>query len=112
MHRDRVGVRLLFVNGVNISVHENCLGGLRAGSDAAHEQQDSSGASHQSDSSVILAEKARSWSATSRHGGQVSAAAAGIWFLNSGLAYHIDCERPPPLPRTVEDFFCQAVACL
>jgi hypothetical protein len=53
--RDCLGERLFFVNGVDISVNENCLGGLRAGRDAAHEQQDSSDSSHQPDSSVILA---------------------------------------------------------
>ena len=52
------GERLLFVNGVDISVNENCLGGFRAGRDAAHEQQDSSDSSHQPDSSVIPGENA------------------------------------------------------
>jgi hypothetical protein len=58
LYRDCVSVRLLFVNGVDISVNENCPGGFRAGRDAAHEQQDSSDSSHQPDSSVILGKNA------------------------------------------------------
>src|SRR5947208_2197718 len=58
LDRDCLGERLLVVNGVDISVNENSLGGFRAGRDAAHEQQDSSGSSHQPDSSVIPGENA------------------------------------------------------
>jgi hypothetical protein len=71
LDRDCLGERLLVVNGVDISVNENCLDGFRAGRDAAHEQQDSSDSSHQPDSSVILGKNA-------------SPARTEIFFLPSG----------------------------
>jgi hypothetical protein len=74
LDRDCLGGRLVVVNGVDISVNENCLGGFRAVRDTAHEQQNSSDSSHQPDSSVILGE-------------------------NASLV-------------RIENFFCQAVACL
>jgi len=46
LDRDCLGGRLVFVNGVDISVNENCLRGFRASSDAAHKQQDNSDSSH------------------------------------------------------------------
>jgi hypothetical protein len=56
--RDCLGGRLVVINGVDISVKENCLGGLGAGGDAAQAQQESSDSSHQTDSSVILGKNA------------------------------------------------------
>src|SRR2546430_16586480 len=46
MDRDCFGVRLLFVNCVDVSVNENFIGRFRVGGNAAHEKQDSSESAH------------------------------------------------------------------
>jgi hypothetical protein len=58
INRDCFGVRLFFVNGVNVTVNENGIGRFRGGGDAAHEQQNSSDNSHHRTVSVIPRENA------------------------------------------------------
>src|SRR5207248_2105288 len=56
--RDGFSAQLFFVNGVNVAVNEGCVGRFRGGSDAAHEQQNSSDSAHHRTVSVIPCENA------------------------------------------------------